>query len=150
MSNISPQNAKDTLRCLMLKFHGMPYRWGGDDTIEGFDCSGGVLEMLMSIGLWPHGQDATAQMIFDVFNNPKKAINLQKPPMGSLVWFGQPGKITHIGMVWADDIMFEFGGGGSKTKTADDAVKQNAYGRFRPISNRSDLVAIMTPLLLAS
>ena len=39
--------------------------------------------------------------------------------------------------------MIESGGGGSRTKTVEDAAKDNAMVRVRKINNRGDLVAVM-------
>jgi hypothetical protein len=45
-------------------FLGLPYRWGGDDPIQGFDCSGLIVEVLQAVGLLPHGSDLTANGLY--------------------------------------------------------------------------------------
>jgi len=123
-------------------FVGLPYHWGGDDTIEGFDCSGLVQEILASVGKDPPG-DQTADGLFRHFIN-NGTMDLRKP--GALAFFGQLGKgITHVGFMVDSWRMLEAAGGGSKTRTLADAAKHNAYIRIRPITNRVDLVKVIMP-----
>lgn len=44
-----------------------PYTWGGDDPIEGFDCSGIINEALQEVGLTGHGTDYTADGLMRLF-----------------------------------------------------------------------------------
>ena len=48
-------------------FLGVPYRFGGRNRLEGFDCSQFVTELMISQGLVPHGTDLSAQGLFDHF-----------------------------------------------------------------------------------
>ena len=57
----------ELLKLYALSFLGTPYRWGGDDPLEGFDCSGLVQELLASIGSDPPG-DQTSQKLYDHFS----------------------------------------------------------------------------------
>lgn len=132
----------DILLMYIMKFVGIPYRWGGDDTIDGFDCSGGIQEILASVGLDPAG-DQTAQSLYDHFS---KDGTIGAHGLGSLVFFGKSlREITHIGIMVDTYRFFEFGGGGSKTTSKEAAAAQNAYGRIRHIKNRKDLVAVIKP-----
>jgi hypothetical protein len=70
--------------------------------------------------------------------------------MGTLIFFGKStANITHVAMVYKDEIMFEFGGGGSAVNSEADAIAKNAYGRLRPVFNRGDVQAFIRPLQLA-
>ena len=118
-----------------------PYRWGGDDPLAGFDCSGYVQECLASIGMDPKG-DQTAQALYDHF----APISGRDPGPGALVFFGQStAKISHVGLMVDEDHMLEYGAGNSSTTNLEQAIRQNAFGRIRPISSRSDLVTILSP-----
>lgn len=133
---------------------GLPYRWGGDDTINGFDCSGLVQEILASVGLDP-AEDQTAQQLFSIFKRnaipmPIGNTNLESfaaaLPVGTLVFYGKSiDKITHVGISIGSGRMIEAGGGGSKTTSAEAAALQNAFVRIRPILKRSDLVCVADP-----
>lgn len=129
---------------LMWAYVGRPYIWGGDDPIAGFDCSGLVLELLTSIGHWPEHQDATAQQIHDHFL-PSSKPDVQE--FGSLVFYGKDSSsITHISIIISPGFILEAGGGGSKTLTVEDAIKQNAFVRVRPFSHREhERVAVLLP-----
>jgi len=127
-----------------MSFVGTPYRWGGDDSIDGFDCSGFVQELLMSAGEDPEG-DQTAQGLFNWFSSMGRARH-DVWDLGSLIFFGESvTKITHIGFLLDAYRMVEAGGGGSATKTIKDAAEQNAFIRVRLIESRKDKVAILKP-----
>lgn len=125
-----------------LSFVGQPYRWGGDDAIDGFDCSGLVQEILASVGLDPKG-DQTAQ---NLYNELEKNSTHGVMEAGALVFFGESvTKITHVGFCIDQWRMIEAGGGGSRTLSRADAAAQNAFVRIRPVANRKDLVAAIKP-----
>jgi len=131
------------LKQYAMSFLGLPYNWGGDDPIEGFDCSGLVVELMQSCGELPRNYDNTAQGLYNHF--VKNGL-LSTKAFGSLAFFGRSTSyITHIGFMVDDFRMLEAGGGGSKTNTRQDAANQNAVIRIRPLSWRNDLVAVLRP-----
>ena len=120
---------------------GVPYKWGGDSP-KGVDCSGFVQLVLQKVGLDPAG-DQTAQSLYNHFlkigSNP-----LTVPVEGALIFFGRNTRsITHVSIALSATEMVEAGGGGSKTTTYDDAVKDNAWVRQRLVASRRDVVAIL-------
>lgn len=124
---------------------GKPYIYGGDDPMKGFDCSGGVIELMKSCGLVPNSYDATAQGLFDYFEKNRSEYH-GVPSFGCLLYFGKSiKKITHIAFALDRFRMWEAGGGGSKILTVADAIKYNAYIRIRAIFIRKDLVRILKP-----
>jgi len=124
-------------------FVGTPYRWAGDD-FSGWDCSGLCVEMLKAGGILTEQEDKTAQQLFDSF----QGYELGKPIHGVLVFYGKSRtKITHVGICIDNYLMIEAGGGGSKTLTTSDAIRQNAFVRVRPIRRRKDVVAFCDPFL---
>jgi cell wall-associated NlpC family hydrolase len=123
-----------------LSFLGLPYRWGGDDPIHGFDCSGLVQEILASVGMDPPG-DQTAHGLFQYFLTR----NAGSAGSGALAFYGKADAITHIAMLINDTTIIEAGGGGSKTQNMQDAANQNAFVRLRPLKHRKDLVAVLLP-----
>lgn len=126
-----------------MSFVGTPYLWGGDDPINGYDCSGFLIEFLQAAGVYPRGLDSNAAGLFAYFQSGIVPL----PAFGTLVFFGGssgPG-ITHIGLALNDTTMLEAGGGTSKTLTRADAATQNAFIRVRPIKARNDLVAFRHP-----
>jgi cell wall-associated NlpC family hydrolase len=125
-----------------MSFVGLPYRWGGDDSIDGFDCSGYVQEILAAAGIDPRG-DQTAQALYDLLA-PNSTHGGMGP--GYLAFFGESvTKITHVAFCVDSYRMLEAGGGGSRTVTKQDAASQNAYVRMRLIKSRRDLVATLKP-----
>ena len=133
------------------RFIGLPYKWGGDDSIAGFDCSGLVVEMLQSVGIIPLKSDFTAAAFYNKFQDgttPATDGNIRTGIReGMLVFFGKDEAVNHVGICLNSLFMIEAGGGNSKTKTREDAIKQNAYVRIRPIFSRSNTLGFRDPFL---
>jgi len=124
---------------LAFKFVGKPYIWGGDDAVAGWDCSGFVIEILKSVGLLPRSGDWTAEGLYLLFKD--KEVTVAKE--GCLVFFAKNNKINHVEYVWKNGLTIGASGGGSRTLTREDAIKQNAYIKIRPM--RKDVFAIVNP-----
>lgn len=76
-----------------FQYLGIPYLWGGDDTIEGFDCSGLVMYVFAQHGVrLPHYSRFQSLM-----GEPVQG-SLQP---GDLVFFGSP--VHHVGMYIGGD-----------------------------------------------
>ena len=122
--------------------HGLPYRWGGSDTIEGFDCSGMCIEILKSVGILPRSGDWTAQGLFDMFHE-KMRIEAQ---LGCLAfWHGSdPVKIIHVEFCLDSKHTMGASGGGSSTTSEAAAAAQDAYIKVRPI-RQDKLVGFRDP-----
>lgn len=150
-------NKEEILKLYITNSIGSPYIWGGDGNlnekhlpeglgffkyiVKGFDCSGYIQYLLTPLGLDPKG-DQTSGMLHDYFLN--NGIVLNSPNFGNLLFFGKnTSSITHIAMAINNDLMVESGGGGSKNKTIEDANKNGASVRIRPIANRKDLQHII-------
>ena len=124
---------------LAFSMVGKPYIWGGDDPMKGFDCSGLVIEILKSVGLLPRKGDWTAHGLYNLFKD--KAVD--EPRAGCLAFYGTFDDITHVEWLETDDLTIAASGGGSKTLTEADAIRQNAYVKIRPL--RPDAVAFVDP-----
>lgn len=125
-----------------LSFLGVPYRWGGENPINGIDCSGLVQEILRSVGMDPPG-DQTAQALFEHFVKTSTRGELGE---GALAFYGSSiTKISHIAFMIDSFRIIEAGGGGSKTLTKEDAALQNAFVRIRPVKNRADFLTTLMP-----
>lgn len=95
----------------------------------------------MSAGVVPHGDDGTAQGLFDRFYKHKNESN---PKFGDLAFFGKGVfDIRHVGICLNDKLMIEAGGGDSNTKTLELAIQNNACVRIRPIKYRKDFLCVV-------
>ena len=122
-----------------LEMLGTSYRWGGATPMGGFDCSGLVQEGLRSIGMISARVDHNSQMLHDALIKTCKQQGIE---YGAILFFGKSKtQITHCAIAFHQGLMIEAGGGGSKTSTLADAIKDEAFVRVRPIGNRKDLVA---------
>lgn len=136
-------NPREVALNYSLSFIGTPYRWGGSDPIDGFDCSGFVQEVLAAVGLDPAGDQTAAQLYASLKHS---AVPLDKVPSGGLVFFGtSEASISHVGFCIGNGLMVEAGGGGSATTSREAAAAQDAYIRIRPIRRRKDLIAAVDP-----
>ena len=131
-------NRLDEMKSIMEKvawsFHGLPYIWGGDDPVKGFDCSGFVIEILKSVGMLPRKGDWTAHMLYTRFLLSHQTT--WEPEFGCLAfWHAQdsPAKIVHVEFCLNSFVTMGASGGGSKTNTESDASAQNAYIKTRPL-----------------
>ncbi len=119
-------------------FVGLPYRWGGDDPMAGFDCSGFILEILKSVGLMKRSMDLTADGICRHFK--KMGCLASTPDICRLVFWKDPGKkrIRHV--EFCIDPIYTIGasGGGANTVNQAVAIRRNAFIKVRPL-NLSDM-----------
>lgn len=121
-----------------------PYKWGGNDPMAGFDCSGFVIEILQSVGLLPVDGDWTAAGLFNKF----KAYEIKNKVVhkGCLVFWGSGEKITHIEFAITKFHTIGASGGGSSTTSEQVAIKQDAYIKIRPIAGRSrEVLKVVDP-----
>ena len=118
---------------------GLPYIWGGDDPVAGFDCSGFVIECLKSAGKLPRQGDWTAAGLAKMFPI------VGDPYEGCLVFWGVP--INHVELCFDDTYSIGASGGGSGTLTKTDAIRQNAYVKIRPFRTRSGIYGFVDPFL---
>lgn len=125
---------------IALHFVGLPYMWGGDDAIAGFDCSGFVIEILKSVGIIGRSGDWTAGGLYDMFKDKK----VQCVKEGCLVFYtNKNNKINHVEYIWKKGLTIGASGGGSRTLTRAEAIKHNAFIKIRPL--RKPYYAIVDP-----
>lgn len=128
---MQPDSLIDAAMVVLEKELGKPYRWGGNDPIGGFDCSGLMIEGLKATGALPREGDWRSGDLAAQF--PEAALPLQR---GDLLFWNRGARIGHVEMVWAvyDDLVLTIGasGGGSATLTPQEAIDQDAYVKIRP------------------
>ena len=115
-----------------------PYTWGGDDPMKGFDCSGGVIEQLKSVGRLPRKFDCTAKGLWGKF--PK----VKTPRAGCLVFYGL-NTVEHVEFCINRWLAIGASGGGSYVKTREDAIKYNAFIKLRPIKRDRPIIGYVDP-----
>jgi len=131
--------APDILKAYSWSLVGKPYVWGGEGVA--FDCSGLCLELMWAMGIGP-GYDMTANSIRNFLRRNGSA---SEPRFGALSFYGTKKKITHMGFCIDHKYMIEAGGGGSKVKTVEDAIKYGATVRIRPTLYRGDYIECYMP-----
>jgi cell wall-associated NlpC family hydrolase len=131
----------ELLQRYALSFVGVPYIWGGESPMHGYDCSGLVQEILRSVGLDPPG-DQTAHMLWDHFRRQGGAV---QPQLGALAFYGDDTRIKHIAFCLDDHRVLEAGGGNSKCQDVEDAKHYRAFVRVRPFKRRRDYLECLMP-----
>lgn len=115
------------------RFVRIPYLWGGDDPMEGFDCSGYVIECLKAVGQLPYSGDWTAHALWILFKHRE----ILEPGPGCLVfWRSGSDKMTHIEIAVNSRFSIGASGGGSGTTNLKAAIEDDAYIKMRPFRNR--------------
>jgi cell wall-associated NlpC family hydrolase len=131
---VPPALLRDLALSLAERELGKPYIWGGNDPVSGFDCSGLVVEVLKATGRLPRVGDWTAATLATRF----PAVGAAPLEPGDLVFWNRGAGIGHVEMVYAvyGDTVLTIGasGGGSSTVTREDAIKQDAYVKVRPLA----------------
>ena len=122
---------------------GIQYSYGGNDSLEGFDCSGLVIEALQSVGILPHVFDETAHGLYLKFKDNLAEGNKVRP--GNLVFWFRNGRARHVMMLYTYGYVIGACGGGSDTKTTKDAIRDNAFVKMRPITYAGDGYKICDP-----
>ena len=121
---------------MLDSYLGVPYRWGGQNRWEGFDCSGFVIEVMSRVGEGPP-MDLTAQGLYDYYQRGKAEWNSWKP--GALVFFGNSATdIRHVGILVDQYRMYESAGGDHTTIDMAEAIRRNAQVRISLVSERKD------------
>ena len=127
-----------------LSLLGAPYRWGGQDPNQGFDCSGFVITVLQAEGRLKDGFDASSQGLYTYFKT-NGALETNYPTKGCLAFFGKSKtEIKHVALCLNSKQLIEAAGGGRNTRTLSEAIRDQAFVRIRPIGYRKDIVAFLT------
>lgn len=121
----------------------IPYKYGGDNALEGFDCSGLIIEALIGIGLFSHNDDRTAHGLYLEFKDKK----VEKLYSGCLVFWFKEGRARHVAMAIDDYHIVGAAGGGEETTTPELAAKHDAWIYMRPLEYRGDNYKICDPFL---
>lgn len=106
---------------------GIPYRWGGDDPMAGYDCSGEVVEILQAAGIFQDGEDHTAESMREYF--PVKQIIIP----GCLLFKMKNGVAYHVGIAVSWNTVIQAGGGGRGVVSLEDAIAADAFIKPRPV-----------------
>lgn len=141
-----PTAAEEMCRVFMLEIQrwlGKPYRWGGQGQFsEGLDCSGLVVEGCRACGALGKSGDLNA----DGFWNRWKGHEIETPKFGALAfWFDATGRAYHVAVCIGPFHCITADGGGSTTKTLDDAERREAVIRYLPISHRKSKPRFVFP-----
>lgn len=125
-------------------FLNIPYKWGGNNPWEGYDCSGFVIAVLRSAGEQPP-VDVTAQGLFDYFSSGKAHWDVWTA--GSLIFFGNSATdIRHVGIMRDQYRMYESAGGDHTTTTLLEAIRRDARVKISLIADRKDIFkAVLRP-----
>lgn len=137
-----PESMRQIALRIAWKCYGLPYIWGGDDAVAGFDCSGFAIEVLQSVGVLPKG-DWTAGGLWERFA-PQR---VDPPIPGCLVFWlqGAGPEIRHVEFCIGDGLSMGASGGGKKTTTIEEAIRRNAWIKVRPIEGRGNVAGFVDP-----
>ena len=119
---------------------GTPYKWGGDD-FSSFDCSGFIVEVLQAVGKL-QARDYSAHDLYTLFKPNVVALGYA----GCLAfWLDSAGRAVHVMLLIDNGHVIGATGGGSATLTEEDAERQNAFCKMRPLGYRKGTPVIIDP-----
>lgn len=123
-----------------------PYKWGGNNPLEGLDCSGLDIELAKCQGI-PIPHDMNAQNLYVHYLKEGGHI-IPNPMFGARAFFGKDKyTISHVAFCLNRTHMVEAGSGTSEVETLEEAKQRGAFVRIRPINSRKDRVALVLPLV---
>lgn len=121
--------ARSRMRDYAERWIGTLYKWGGDDP-TGLDCSGFVIEVLKSEGLFTGDTTANGLM-----NKYREVVPGNEKVCDMAFWTTSAGRAYHVGLILAGNRVIEASGGDSGTRTEEDAAIDNAYIKIRSLNN---------------
>lgn len=125
-----------------IALSGTPYKFGGDNPLTGFDCSGYVQWILRAAGMDPPGRQS-AQDLYDLFS-AKSTHGMFQP--GCLAFYGASlTKVEHVAFMIDPYRIMECGGGDHLTMTVPDAAAHNACVRMQLVKYRHDFLETLKP-----
>jgi len=125
---------------------GTHYQYGGNNPLEGIDCSGLVTELMKAAGELDHGVDLTAQQLFDHFSKVAGTDSMDKHVPGALAFYGENlSNISHVAFMITPYQIIEAGGGDRGTTDKEKAAKKNAFVRMRLLRYRKDFLVTVKP-----
>jgi len=134
--------AKRTIAVDYIKrFFLKPYIYGGQGP-DGWCCSGLIVAVLRGIGWLKTNEDLSADGLYKRYHEG----NEQKLPYaGCLVFWFKNGRAYHVAMLIDNFYIIEAGGGDADTQSAEDAARDDAMVRMRPIDYRGKRYKIIDP-----
>ena len=127
---------------------GTPYLWGGQNPLEGLDCSG-FLQIVLKASGELRTSDLSAQ---GIFQNLLSTSRTQPPSMGAVAFFGTGlTQVVHVAFCIDEDWCIESIGDSSCVNL--EAAKRyrnhnGAYVRRNLIRNRRDYLTSLMPAYL--
>ena len=107
---------------------GTPYKWGGSNPVEGFDCSGLIIWILQEAKILGMGFDTTAHGLLNRYPYARD------PGRGILAFrMNSLRRASHVGICIDSESVIEAGGGGRNILTYEDAIRNRAFVRIREI-----------------
>jgi hypothetical protein len=111
MTKLEADYLRTTAVWYLKRFIGLPYKWSGNDPLEGFDCSGLIHEVLQAVGLEQRGFDSTARDLYEAY----EAMEVKKGYAGCLVfwwiWWQGEERVMHVEMMIDDKFSIGASGG---------------------------------------
>lgn len=135
------------LKKIALAQLGVPYIWGSQNPLIGFDCSGLVVFLLRTAMVIEGNADYTAQGLFDLLRRQNCT---SEKSLGSLAFYGlSEDTIRHVSFCIDDKWCVEAYGDNACQKLSDAMSwddNQGAYVRLSLINRRQDFLCCVRPI----
>lgn len=120
--------------CKVAERHfGVPYKYAGENPLEGEDCSQLIVNCLKSIGFMEQHEDLSCEGLWNRFHL-KCPVSLTTPKRGALAfWFNSEAQPEHIAICLDHLMTIQAAGGHSWVDTKKEAVDTSAYVKYKRV-----------------
>ena len=133
---------KEIALAAIMGLYGTPYKWGGNDPMDGLDCSALVNIYLKIRGILEEKEDLSSKMLWERFEKSK----IRFPKRGCLVFYtNSAGNVNHVDIYLGKNMVIGAIGGRRSTLSLASAKLHQAFVKVEHINHNRMLKGFLNP-----